>query len=285
MLYPFFVLIDYASGIVLQSDTRFLTLYPSLTWLEKNTPKTSLTGNEKTDYGVVASWDYGNWVMFFSKRPVVGAPLGHMKAAREGTRVNSSIFIQSPEESVKLIQERRVRYIVITPQNLEYTWQAAQPLDFNTKRLENFNINTDNTLFTQLLEGAIPNGRPVLRHFRLVHESSPEFKYPGLEDKPYVMIFEYVPGVEVIGKSKPNSFVRVYARLKTKYDRKITYADSTQTDAQGNFTIVLPYGFGHQKYSETELISPYKIQTEEKLINLSVSEEDVLTGKKEEIKE
>ncbi len=279
MLYPYLAQISFNSTIVLpQGNNGFVNFYPSLIWLDKNTPKTSATGNEKTDYGVVVSWDHGNWLMVVGKRPVVGAPLGHMKLAREGIREGSLIFVSSPEESIKLIEKRKVRYVVITPQNLEQTKVTALPLDRNNEEIAKIqNLNTENSLFTKLLNDGVPDGQAALRHFRLVHEA--EAKYPNL-DRPYVMIYEYVKGAEIKGQSKPNSIVKVFARLETKSKRRITYTDFTQTDNEGNFTIILPYGVGEQKYSEVKAVSPYKIQTEEKTLDFSVTETDVLEGKK-----
>lgn len=279
MLYPYLAQISFNSTIVLpQGNNGFVNFYPSLIWLDQNTPKTSVTGNEKTDYGVVVSWDHGNWLMVVGKRPVVGAPLGHMKLAREGIRDGSLIFVNSPEESIKLIEKRKVRYVVITPQNLEQTKITALPLDGNSEEKTKIQgLNTENSLFTKLLNDAIPNGQAALRHFRLVHEA--ESKYPNL-DRPYVMIYEYVAGVEIKGQSKPNSIVKIFARLETKSKRKITYTDSTETDNEGNFTVTLPYAVGEQKYSDVKAVSPYKIQTEEKTFDFSITETDVLEGKK-----
>lgn len=279
MLYPYLAQISFNSTIVLpQGNNGFVNFYPSLIWLDQNTPKTSVTGNEKTDYGVVVSWDHGNWLMVVGKRPVVGAPLGHMKLAREGIRDGSLIFVNSPEESIKLIEKRKVRYVVITPQNLEQTKITALPLDGNSEEKTKIQgLNTENSLFTKLLNDAVPNGQAALRHFRLVHEA--ESKYPNL-DRPYVMIYEYVAGVEIKGQSKPNSIVKIFARLETKSKRKITYTDSTETDNEGNFTVTLPYAVGEQKYSDVKAVSPYKIQTEEKTFDFSITETDVLEGKK-----
>jgi asparagine N-glycosylation enzyme membrane subunit Stt3 len=279
MLYPYLAQISFNSTIVLpQGNNGFVNFYPSLIWLDQNTPKTSATGNEKTDYGVVVSWDHGNWLMVVGKRPVVGAPLGHMRLAREGIRDGSLIFVNPPEESIKLIEKRKVRYVVITPQNLEQTKITALPLDRNSEETAKIqNLNTENSLFTRLLNDGVPDGQAALRHFRLVHEA--EAKYPNL-DRPYVMIYEYVAGAEIKGQSKPNAIVKIFARLETKSKRRITYTDSIQTDNTGNFTIILPYGVGEQKYSEVKAVSPYKIQTAEKTFDFSITETDILEGKK-----
>lgn len=280
ILYPFLSEINMHSGIVNFKDERFVNIYPTFLWIEQHTPKTSLQANKETDYSIVAPWDLGNWIIFFSKRPAVATPLGHV--AREGIREGAEIFMLPPEKALALIQKRRTKYILIAPQNMVNTLDIAQWPDKNPDISDDQNETFNKSLFYNLLQGAIPNGNKALSHFRLVHQSSPESTYPGL-NRPYTMLFEYVPGVEVFGKTKPNSSIKVFGIIKNTLNQSTPYVDYAQTDSEGNFTIILPYAVGKQKYSDENLIKPYKLQTEEKTIEVSVSETDVLTGKKQEI--
>jgi dolichyl-diphosphooligosaccharide--protein glycosyltransferase len=278
ILYPLLSLINLRSGIVGFNDERFVSIYPTLTWIEQNTPKTSVEGNKDTDYSIVCPWDLGNWVIFFSKRPAVATPLVHV--AREGLQEGSEIFMLPPEKALDLIQKRRTKYILIAPMPIKDNFNIAQWPNKNPDILDDQDEALKRSLYYNLLQGGVPNGNKALQHFRLVYQSSPEFIY---KDRPYTLLFEYVPGVKVSGKAKPNSNIKVFGIVKDKLNQTTLYNDVTQTDSEGNFSLVLPYAMGIQKYSAYKLIKPYKLQSDEKTIEVSASETDVLTGKSQEV--
>ncbi len=84
--------------------------HAALTWLRENTESTSyyLTPDKgKPEYSVLGWWDYGNWIVFVAKRPVVcnNFQAGAVDAARFFTA-------QSEDEAMKIAKKRGVRYIV-----------------------------------------------------------------------------------------------------------------------------------------------------------------------------
>ncbi len=84
--------------------------HAALTWLKENTEPTSyyLTPDKgKPEYSVLSWWDYGNWIVFVAKRPVVcnNFQAGAVDAARFFTA-------QSEDEAMKIVKKRGVRYIV-----------------------------------------------------------------------------------------------------------------------------------------------------------------------------
>jgi len=84
--------------------------YDALTWLKENTEPTShyLTPDRgKPEYSVLSWWDYGNWIIFVAKRPVVcnNFQAGADAAARFFTA-------QNEEDAVKIVKQRGVRYVV-----------------------------------------------------------------------------------------------------------------------------------------------------------------------------
>ncbi|WP_202318660.1 STT3 domain-containing protein [Archaeoglobus neptunius] len=84
--------------------------YDALKWLEANTDPTSYylhPDSGKPEYSVLSWWDYGNWIVYVAKRPVVcnNFQAGAVDAARFFTA-------QSEEEALKVVKRRGVRYII-----------------------------------------------------------------------------------------------------------------------------------------------------------------------------
>ncbi|MBO8180431.1 MAG: glycosyltransferase family 39 protein [Archaeoglobus sp.] len=82
----------------------------ALTWLKENTDSTShyLTPDKgKPEYSILSWWDYGNWIVFVAKRPVVcnNFQAGAIDAARFFTA-------QNEEDALKIAKKRGVRYVV-----------------------------------------------------------------------------------------------------------------------------------------------------------------------------
>ena len=82
----------------------------TLLWIENNTPETSyyLNPNKKPEYSVLSWWDYGNWIVYVAKRPVVcnNFQAGAMDAAKFFTAQNES-------DALKIVKKRNVKYIVV----------------------------------------------------------------------------------------------------------------------------------------------------------------------------
>ena len=78
--------------------------YDSLIWLRENTPDPGKT----PQYGIMTWWDYGNWILYISKRPVVANnfQIGGDEAAR---------FFIEPDEALanKIMDMRKARYVVV----------------------------------------------------------------------------------------------------------------------------------------------------------------------------
>jgi len=91
--------------------------HDALMWVKENTEPTSyyLTPDKgKPEYSVLSWWDYGNWIVFVAKRPVVcnNFQAGAVDAARFFTA-------QNEEDAMKIVEKRGVRY-VITSEDLGF---------------------------------------------------------------------------------------------------------------------------------------------------------------------
>ncbi len=86
-------------------------------WLRENSPPTSYyyTPDKPAEYGVMSWWDYGNWILYISQRPVV--------ANNFQTGIDDAAhFLTEPDEEAanEILSKRKVRFI-ITDGDVEVT--------------------------------------------------------------------------------------------------------------------------------------------------------------------
>ena len=110
----FFAIILLPSAVfAFESFTMSDDWYNALTWLKDNTPATSyyLDPTKKPEYSVLSWWDYGNWIIYVAKRPVVcnNFQAGAIDAAKFFTAKNE-------EQALKIAKKRKVRYIITDEQ-------------------------------------------------------------------------------------------------------------------------------------------------------------------------
>lgn len=87
--------------------------FTSLYWLRDNTPDPAggwifPLKNETPEYGIMAWWDYGNYILYLSKRPVIANnfQLGAEDSARFFTSENET-------EANGILDRRRARYVIV----------------------------------------------------------------------------------------------------------------------------------------------------------------------------
>jgi asparagine N-glycosylation enzyme membrane subunit Stt3 len=83
--------------------------FNALNWLREETPQTShyFSPQIKPEYSVLSWWDYGNWIVFVSKRPVVA---NNFQAGADDA---AKFFVASDEEAAfEIAKKRGVRYII-----------------------------------------------------------------------------------------------------------------------------------------------------------------------------
>lgn len=282
-LWPTVVEFSFSRPFVVVEGSTFVNLYPSLLWIAEHTPPTSPQGDQPQDYAIAADWNLGHWLLEFSHRPVVASPLGH-GVHRQGLRDGAAILTFPPEDSFRLMQTRRVRYVLVTPMNAQQTLRNAC---WDETTNQTVLTGEDNTLLRKSLlaellgHDGVPFERPaaqVLRHFRLVHETAPDRHYPGL-NRPFGMLFERVPGAQLRGQVAPLAPVTISAEIRTAGGRTFMYRDTIQADATGVFLCSLPYASGTQSFSEVGCTTGYLIEVAGKTAQVSVSEAEVLSGK------
>ena len=82
----------------------------SLKWLGTSSPETSyyLEPSETPEYGVLSWWDYGNWIVYLSKRPAVSNNF------QTGVQDSAHFFTTDSEQEAKAIMEKlKVKYVIV----------------------------------------------------------------------------------------------------------------------------------------------------------------------------
>lgn len=262
--------------------------FESLQWLSQHSPQTSYYDNPKEapEYGVMCWWDYGNWIVYLAKRPVVANNF-------QAGAVDSARFYLSESEdaATAILDERRSRYILI---DYDMLFRKLPALVRWTNLSISRYIGLDESdsmphitplpaLFNTTMARLYLFDGAGTSHFRLIHESHNLFGVNSPEAR--VKIFEYVPGALIKIKVKAGSDQRAGALLNmtSNQGRIFTYANEgllggSEEEEQA---IRVPYATDG-KYG-THALGPYLIFCEDekgvKTQEINVSEQDVLEGR------
>lgn len=223
-------------------------------------------------------WDYGNWILYISQRPVV--------ANNFQTGIDDAAhFLTEPDEKAanEILDKRRVRYVITDAQMLKLKFMSIATLA--GKKPEDYygtpegapirSVNNENRNFfaTMLSRLHVFDGNG-LSHYCLIYESkTTAIKSPDIK---YIKIFEYVPGAKISGKASDGD-VKVTVSIMTNQDRTFVYTQQV-TAVNGRYEIKVPYSTQGGKYG-TMPVSDYIIQNANTAKAVSVSENDVREGR------
>lgn len=255
----------------------------SFLWLRHNTPATSgYNDPDKTaEYGIMSWWDYGNWILYISQRPVVANNF------QTGIEDASGFFTESDVNAANLILEkRRARYIITDALMLTSKFDSIAILAgknpdeyFEIKEISNGESNQiiveeNDRFFRTMLSRLHVFDGDGLGRYRLVYESSTRaIINPDLK---FVKIFEYVPGAVISGNTQNNMSVKITLNLTTNQGRSFTYSQEALPE-NGRYMLRVPYSTETANYG-TKPSGRYVIQYGNFSKPVSVSEETILGG-------
>lgn len=179
--------------------------FVSLEWLKNNTPDPdsdwSLPSKDKIpNYGVMSWWDYGNYILYLSQRPVVA---NNFQLGVE----DLSKFLTSENESDanNIIDKRKVRYVIVDYRSglnffrsggnvrLRGVWMTAARLSGKNPRyyLDKNNLPNQNYFNTTYAKLYLYDGKG-LNNYKLIYKS--QTRYPDIFNRPIeeIKIFEYI---------------------------------------------------------------------------------------------
>lgn len=275
----------------------------SLIWLKNNTPATSYydAPDKNPEYSVMAWWDYGNWIEYVAQRPVVANNF------QAGVDIAARYFSADSEKIANnILDQRRARYVIVDDEtgfgyrdfvygkfkqvielagknrsNYAYTFDVPGP-NYAT-RVNLLNDNYYNTLYARLylLDGSsIDNPLKVrdegLSHYRLVYESNTEGSNKiGIKK---IKIFEYVPGAKITGVTSPYTGLEISVPVRTNTNRTFNYTSKGVSDANGNFTLAVPYATEGTTYV-TRPLNKYNLLIHDQVVkSTGVSNQQILEG-------
>jgi len=257
----------------------------ALRWLEDNTPATSNFGEPYAvpEYSVLSWWDYGNWILYRSKRPVVANNFqaGAVDAAR--------FYLSESEEGAMDILEYRGSRYVITDESMLYeklpaivSWIDEDPSSY-------IDITDDHDVLTFEHSGRFMGTTLAalhlfdgggMGHLRLIHETNTTQGqiYPTNE----VKIFEKVPGARIAGTARSDRPMGALLNVTSNQGRKFQYFTSVMPQ-DGRYEITISYSTENR--SEVHSAGSYLVgpvveaSTWGMVKEVDVSEEDVLRGR------
>ena len=253
--------------------------YNTLNWLDKNSNTTSWYDNpDKTpEYSVLGWWDYGNWILYQSKRPVVSNNF------QTGIEDASKFYLSEDEKTATdVLDARRTKY-VITDYDMLYgklpaiaLWANKDPSEYQSSQdLGNYLavVPTKKLYQTTLALLHFIDGSS-LGHFRLIYESHTIVgQNPPTSS---LKIFEYVPGALIRVSNAPGKKVVALLNMTSNQGRKFIYVN------EGTSEVRVPYST--EKRYGTYAITPYLIvsgnnSTNMRRQSINVTEGDVQNGK------
>ena len=255
--------------------------YDSLNWLEKNSNTTSYYDNpDKTpEYGVLSWWDYGNWILYQAKRPVVANNFQNKTAIEDVTNFYLS---EDEKTATDVLDARRTKY-VITDYDLLYgkfsalaLWANKDPTEYQSAQdLGNYVavVPTKKLYQTTLALLHLIDGSG-LGHFRLIYES-----HTIVAQNPptsHLKIFEYVPGALIRVSNAPGEKVVALLNMTSNQGRKFVYVNEGTSEVRVPYSTVKRYG--------TSALTPYLVvsgnnSTNIRKLNVNITEDDIQNGK------
>jgi dolichyl-diphosphooligosaccharide--protein glycosyltransferase len=254
--------------------------YDSLVWLRENTPDPG----KPPQYGIMTWWDYGNWILYISKRPVVSNnfQVGGDEAAR--------FFIEQNETLAnKMMDIRKARYVIMDMQmGLNKLRQGDQLSIHGTffgiadTAGKNISIYFDQNNFpnrnyfqTMYSRMQVFDGRS-LSNYRMIYESR-EMHYDIFDNvSSDIKIFEYVIGAKIAGNATSNEIVKLSGMIITNQKRRFEYMQQTTADEMGYFEFIVPYS--KQSPYATRLLQDFTLSYDNLTRSVNVSENDILYG-------
>jgi dolichyl-diphosphooligosaccharide--protein glycosyltransferase len=221
-------------------------LFTTLNWLGDEQPR---PGHE----GVLSGWEYGHYIRYFARKPVVVDPFG--TELGYGAMEDAAVFFlaREPKEAEKMLLQRRVGFVLLRnplldtiafsgfvtfdkepPIKTTYSWYYGRTAQINQTFWE---LVTSRLYF---FNGLLTNRGKALEGYRLLYESPSDWRFSGLTSKRY-KVFGVVPGAKIIVQSEPGSTIIADIRLRTNQGRKFTWRTSRLTDKDGHTTLRLPY--------------------------------------------
>lgn len=264
----------------------------SLTWLEASSPKTSYYSepSETPEYGVLSWWDYGNWIVYIAKRPVVANNF------QTGIQDSSLFFTTDSEKKANEIMEKlKVKYVIADKQMASGKFSSI--VELAGKNISEYlniqTVNSNDSLQTVATAKKEYTNTEIyklyqldgsnLGNLRLVHESNVSEETDDRSNN--VKVFEFVPGARLSGTATPGQNITATLELSSNTGRKFMYQNEATSDKGGSFEITVPYSTENTA-GGVHAFSTYSLSTGKNVTvsGVKVTEKDIQNGSRIEVK-
>jgi dolichyl-diphosphooligosaccharide--protein glycosyltransferase len=271
------------------------SLLDALVWMRDHTPETGHYDEPwvEPEYGVLARWDYGHFITYLARRPVLATNFGTYVPGFE----DAARFFMTPSESAAaaILRKNRIRYLLLTEQRCNY----PAYIGLLGLKLEDYVrpvVSPDGrkhgeyqTPFFDLVESRLFmfNGQavnyeediqPVLTRFRLVYESPGKDLQLFDAQLPQFKIFEFVPGAQLQGMAKEGDTVEASIRILTPSGTAFNYVNKAKVSPDGRFSLGMPYVSGWNGEVMADTVCLVKIG-QRPIQRVRITEEQVEKGK------
>lgn len=232
--------------------------------INKETGKVNDYKYPDSAYGILAVWDLGHMITYYSHRIPVANPFqeGIGRKNADGTIIPgwATFFLEEDEKTAtKYLDSLKVKYVVTDSGSANADGVYQQMIKWQQDNLDGFlaedkkNIDMDRYYDSMIAKLALFDGKETsinglkiaaLSHFRLVYESATTgftLKIDNNQSVKQYKVFEYVKGDAIIGKAVSGTQVEASINLKTNQGREFIYKNTAVADKAGNFKIIVPY--------------------------------------------
>ncbi len=275
--------------------TPFYGYYPSFIWLknETNFSKTDINTGHIQKYGVIAPWDLGHHLKFYSNVPVITDNFGINLFHKGGLFDMAKFFLSEDEqEAINILKKYKSKYVVVPFSSI---YEQYPPLinispelfheykvikedgrkKIGTLPKEKF-YETIGFRLSDIYGSANPYTNEslfafrALKHFRLIHES--KLAKSANQQVPIgaLKIYKCVKGKKLVIPEKDDSFYKVEAIIITNTANRFYYRQYGYIKNE----IIVPYPT--KIYKDYPYALSYKVYVEDKVYEFNdITEEDV----------
>ncbi|HIF95134.1 MAG: STT3 domain-containing protein [Myxococcales bacterium] len=187
----------------------------------------------KPEYSVLGPWGDGHILKTIAERAVVQDNFGDDVAPENFARAEDYFSAKNETRALKILAPAKTRYVLLRSTGAGHAQRYSYETLFG--RLYRLRGNRQTQLEPGGEDFVIEDS--LVRH-RLIYQS------PPLDEKnsrPFVMIFEIVPGAEIVGRGTPNSIITASLDISPKEGGRFSYSASAVTNEAGIYEIRLPY--------------------------------------------
>ena len=185
------------------------------------------------EYSVLGPWGDGHILKTIGERAVVQDNFGDDVAPENFARAEDYFAAKNESRALELLAPAKARYVLVRSTGSGHSHRYSYESLFG--RLYRLRGNRHTQLESTGEDFVVEDS--LARH-RLIYQS------PPLDEKnsrPFVMIFEIVPGAEIVGRATPNSIVTASLDISPKEGSRFSYSASATTNEAGIYAIRLPY--------------------------------------------